>query len=247
MFPLTTIEISFLKTMIRDARCKLIMGESYNLLKSELDKPEYAEIYPYFNKENYAIFDQYLNGDELFFKDTNYKKNFLFLIQAVKGKKPVYFEYIEDDILKTKVSVPEKIEYSQKENRFKVVLNCKNRPLDIQNIKTCNYTEDQLSPNKEKEILTCIVKVNIPEHKKFIRNRLFREFSPFERDCEQIDETGHILSFKFEKGDFKEVAYRLLQFGPYVYCSEPECVRERIKEKIDMQYELLNQGAKSNL
>ena len=238
MFPLTTIEISFLKTMLNDDKCKLIMGDSYNLLKSELDKTEYSEIYPYFNEDNYAIFDQYVNGDKSFLKTQNYKNNFKLLINAMKGKEPVYFEYIEDDMQKTKVSVPEKIEYSQKEDRFKVIINSKNRPLDIQNIRLCEYTDKQLSPAKQKEFLTCIVAIDIPEDKAYTRNRLFREFSSFERDCEQIDDTGHILSFKFEKGDYKEVAYRLLQFGPYVYCSEPECVRERIKEKIELQYKL---------
>lgn len=238
MFPLTTPEISFLKTIINDENCKLIMGESYNLLKTELNKPEFNEIYPYFDKNNYAIFDQFVNGDRLFFKDKNYKINFNLLINAVKKNKPVYFEYIEDEILKTKISVPEKIEYSQKEDRFKVVLNSKNRPLDVQNIRLCKYTDKNLSPAKDKEILTCIVAIDIPENKKYIRDRLFREFSPFERDCEKIDDTGHILSFKFEKGDYKEIAYRLLQFGPYVYCSEPKIVHERIKEKVNHQYKL---------
>lgn len=246
MFPLTTPEISFLKTIINDENCKLIMGESYNLLKTELDKPEFNEIYPYFDKDKYAIFDQFVNGDKLFIEDKTYIYNFNLLLNAVKKNEPVYFEYIEDEILKTKISVPERIEYSQKEDRFKVVLNSKNRPLDIQNIRLCKYTDKSLSPSKEKEILTCIVSIDIPESKKYIRDRLFREFSPFERDCEKIDESEHILKFKFEAGDYKEIAYRLLQFGPYVYCSEPGCVRERIKEKIDQQYELINQGAKFN-
>lgn len=236
MFPLTTIEISFLKTMINDDKCKLILGEAYKLLKSELDKNEYSEIYPYFNKNNYVIFDQYVNGDE--FDDKNYRKIFKLLINAIKKKEPIYFEYIEDGVLKTKVSIPEKIEYSQKEDRFKIVINSKNRPLDVQNIKFCEYSDKPLSPAKKKEILTCILAMDIPEDKKYIRNRLFREFSPFERNCEKIDDTGHVLSFKFEEGDYKEIAYRLLQFGPYVYCSEPTCVRERIKEKVEFQYHL---------
>jgi len=238
MFSLTTIEISFLKALINDDRCKIIMGDSYNLLKSELDKPEYYEIYPYFDNKNYAVFDQYLNGDQYLFEDQKYKDNLKFLIDAVKKQKSVYFEYIEDNEAKTKVSVPEKIEYSQKENRFKVVLNSKNRPLDIQNIQRCKYNDEKLSPPKKKEILTCVVAIDIPESKKYIRDRLFREFSTFERDCEKIDESGHILKFKFEAGDYKEIAYRLLQFGPYVYCSEPKIVFERIKEKVDQQYEL---------
>ena len=238
MFPLTTIEISFLKAMINDDKCKLIMGESCNLLKAELDKSQYKEIYSYFNKENYVIFDQYLNGDKSFLENLNYKKNLKFLLNAIKEKEHVYFENTEDDVAKTKVSVPKRIEYSQKEDRFKVIINSKNRPLDIQNIRMCQYTDKQLSPAKKKEILTCKVAIDIPEDKKYTRNRLFREFSSFERDCEQIDDTGHILSFKFEKGDYKEIAYRLLQFGPYVYCLEPDCVRERIKEKVNMQYQL---------
>ena len=238
MFPLTTPEISFLKTIINDENCKLIMGESYNLLKTELDKPEFNEIYPYFDKNKYAIFDQFINGDKLFIEDKNYIYNFNLLLNAVKKNEPVYFEYIEDGILKTKISVPERFEYSQKEDRFKVVLNSKNRPSDIQNIRLCKYTDKKLSPSKEKEILTCIVAIDIPESKKYIRDRLFREFSPFERDCEKIDDTGHILSFKFEKGDYKEIAYRILQFGPYVYCSEPKIVHDRIKEKVNLQYEL---------
>ena len=237
MFPLTTIEISFLKALINDDRCKLILGNSYNLLKSELDKPKYNEIYPYFDKDKYIVFDQYLNGDQFFFEDQTYKDNLKLIIDAVKEQRAVFFKYIEDGISKTKVSVPEKIEYSQKENRFKVVLNSKNRPLDIQNIRLCKYSDEKLSSSKKKEILTCVVAIDIPEEKKYIRDRLFREFSPFERDCEKID-SGHILKFKFEAGDYKEIAYRLLQFGPYVYCSEPGCVRERIKEKIDQQYQL---------
>lgn len=238
MFPLTTIEISFLKALINDDRCKLIIGDSFNLLKSELDTPKYNEIYPYFDKEKYIVFDQYLNGDQLFFEDQTYKENLKLLIDAVKEQRAVFFEYIEDGISKKKVSVPEKIEYSQKENRFKVVLNSKNRPLDIQNIRLCKYSDGKLSPSKKKEILTCVVAIDIPEDKKYTRNRLFREFSPFERDCEKVDESGHILKFKFEAGDYKEIAYRLLQFGPYVYCSEPKIVHDRIKEKIDQQYQL---------
>ena len=247
MFPLTTIEISFLKTIVNDDKCKLILGKAFNSLKAELDKPAYDEIYPYFNKGNYVIFDQYINGDKTSITEKYYQENFNQILNAIKAKTPLSFKYSEDEISKTKISIPEKIEYSQKEDRFKVILNSKNRPLDIQNIHNCGNTDGALSPAKEKEILTCVVAVNVPKDKKFIRDRLFREFSPFERDCEKVDETGHILSFKFEKGDFKEIAYRLLQFGPYVYCSEPECVRERIKEKVDMQYELLNHGAKSNL
>lgn len=239
MFPLTTIEISFLKTLLNDEKCRLILGTSYDLLKSELDKPAYNEIYSYFNKDNYSIFDQYINGDQALYENENYSSNFNQVLNAVNKKQPLYFEYAEDDVSKTKISIPEKIEYSQKEDRFKVVLNSKNRPLDIQNVRKCEYSDKPLSNAKKKEILTCVVAIDIPEDKKFIRDRFFREFSPFERDCEKIDETGHILSFKFEKGDFKEIAYRLLQFGPYVYCSEPECVRERIKEKVDMQYKLL--------
>lgn len=242
MFPLTTIEISFLKTIINDDKCKLILGKAFNSLKAELDKPAYNEIYPYFNKGNYVIFDQYINGDKTSITEKYYQENFNQILNAIKAKTPLSFKYSEDEISKTKISIPEKIEYSQKEDRFKVVLNSKNRPLDIQNIHNCSNTDGALSPAKEKEILTCVVAVNVPKDKKFIRDRLFREFSPFERDCEKVDETGHILSFKFEKGDFKEIAYRLLQFGPYVYCSEPECVRERIKEKVDMQYQLLNQN-----
>ena len=240
MFPLTTIELSFLKTMLNDDKCKLILGESYNLLKAELNKNEYSEIYPYFNKENFSIFDQYINGDD--FENQNYRKNFKLIVDAFKEKEALYFEYIEDGILKTKVSIPEKIEYSQKEDRFKVIINSKNRPLDIQNIRFCKYSDKQLSPEKKKEMLTCTIAIDIPEDKKYILNRLFREFSPFERDCEQIDDTGHVLSFKFEKGDYKEIAYRLLQFGPYIYCEEPECVRERIIEKVNMQYDLLEKS-----
>ncbi|MBR4248005.1 MAG: WYL domain-containing protein [Treponema sp.] len=247
MFPLTTIEISFLKALVNDDRCKLIMGDSFNLLKSELDTPKYNDIYPYFDKDKYIVFDQYLNGDQLLFEDQTYKENLKLLIDAVKEQRAVFFEYIEDGMPKTKVSVPEKIEYSQKENRFKVVLNSKNRPLDIQNILLCKYSDGKLSPSKKKEILTCVVAIDIPEEKKYIRNRLFREFSPFERDCEKIDESGHILKFKFEAGDYKEIAYRLLQFGPYVYCSEPECVHDRIKEKIDQQYQLTFSVTMNNL
>lgn len=247
MFPLTTIEISFLKAMIQDDKCKLIMGDSWKILKAELNKPEYNEIYPYFDKENYVIFDQYVNGDKLFLEDQNYKNNFKFLLNAIKEKEPVYFEYTEDGVPKTKVSIPERIEYSQKEDRFKVIMNSKNRPLDIQNIRLCKYSDGKLSPSKKKEILTCVVAIDIPEEKKYIRNRLFREFSPFERDCEKIDESGHILKFKFEAGDYKEISYRLLQFGPYVYCSEPECVHDRIKEKIDQQYQLTFSVTMNNL
>lgn len=186
MFPLTTIEISFLKTMVKDDRCKLIMGDSCNLLKAELDKPKYNEIYPYFDNEKYVIFDQYINGDKSFLEDQNYKNNFKFLLNATKGKKSVNFEYTEDNVPKTKVSVTERIEYSQKEDRFKVIINSKTRPLDIQNIRICEYTDKQLSPAKKREILTCIVAIDIPEDKKYTRNRLFREFSPFERNCEKM-------------------------------------------------------------
>src|SRR5574344_1018068 len=80
-FPLSKLEISFLKTAVTDPRFQLFLNDDiFNNLKKELQKDQFKNIEPLFTSENYLLFDQYKNGDKALYTNEKYKEIFRLIL-----------------------------------------------------------------------------------------------------------------------------------------------------------------------
>lgn len=246
-FPLSNLEISFLKTAVTDPRFQLFLNDDiFNNLKKELQKDQFKNIEPLSTSENYLLFDQYKNGDKALYTNEKYKEIFRLILDAAGSGKKLKFAYIEDNTQKIKIAIPEKIEYSQKDDRFRVVIPCKNRPLNIQNITECSYTDEEASKIKDRKLLQLKLSISDTTPEQYHKNLILREFSYFEKTCRQIDNTTYELTATFDKSDINEMVIRILKFGPCVKATEPQELVMLIKEKLTRQMKLIHAADEKN-
>ena len=82
---------------------------------------DYADVEPLFLPTDYIIFDKYSDGDN--FTDENYISNFRLILDAIKNKHPLRIETLNrKGNLVGQVVLPEYLEYSEKDDKFRLIL-----------------------------------------------------------------------------------------------------------------------------
>ena len=108
--PLTLTQKQWLKAISLDPRIKLFGVEFDGL----------DDVEPLFTAEDYHIYDKYSDGDP--FEDKGYIERFRVLLKAIQNKQNVKIEMIsrKGNIVYSRC-VPERIEYSEKDDKFRLV------------------------------------------------------------------------------------------------------------------------------
>lgn len=226
--PLTILEKRWLKSISLDPKIKLF----------DLDLKELESISPLFTPEDYYIFDQYNDGDP--FEDENYIKNFKTILKCIKEQLCLKIEYINrKNKIITIYCKPIKIEYSQKDDKFRLISQNDSfiKFLNISKIKTCKIINNINFDTKNN-----IVKSNNKSY--FIlqltnlRNALERfmiHFAHFEKYTKKIDEINYEIKVFYNSNDEAELVIRVLSFGPLVKVIEPLHFKNLIIQKLIMQ------------
>ena len=237
--PLTTAEKRWLRAVLKDKKSSLF-----------LDKEQKAELYellgaePLYDSGFISFFDRYTDGDD--FENEDYIKHFRNILRSVHENRLIKISFHTRKSKRiTHYFLPERIEYSSKNDKFRVhvIRYNKSRPLErgVINLSQINSTE-----------LTDIVPVGslsgtIPKRRVVIRvknernavNRFMMEFAELERISEFDDETKEcIVTMKYESMDETEILIRILSFGPVVEVLKPEAFREKIAQRIRNQRRL---------
>ena len=244
--PLSLLQKQWLKAITRDKRIRLFAGDDV-LIRLE---QQLMDVEPLFTEKDFYLYDKYSDGDP--YDDENYVRIFRTVLEAVHGNKVLKVEYNGRlGRLKSFTCTPRKIEYSEKDDKFRIICNFRSRHsiLNIARINQCeiiNGDEDSEIKNAEDFDLEISdnrqnsVTLEIYDERKAME-RVMLAFAHFEKSAVQISDDVYRLTLSYDSYDETELVIRVLSFGPMVKVLEPDSFKKQIQKRISKQLELMNQ------
>ena len=237
--PLSILQKRWLKALCNDKQIRLFVSdEVLERLKNQLQDVEAL-----FNENDYYLYDKYSDGDP--YDDSNYIKNFRTVLEAIHQKKTISVEYTgRFGQQKRFICAPYKIEYSEKDDKFRIISKVKNRHsiLNIARINSCELTDnskvDDISEEDLPDNRRTSVTLEIYDERKAME-RVMLAFAHFEKSAVQVSDEVYRLTLNYDSFDEIELVVRVLSFGPMVKVLEPESFRNLIQERISKQIELM--------
>lgn len=224
--PLTTLQKRWLKAVLMDERIKLFDVKVDGL----------EDVEPLFTKEDYRVFDKYLDGDD--YTNEEYAKRFRLILYAIHNKTPIEIEMInrKGNVAKARF-IPQKLEYSEKDDKFRV-LGGANRfvtTINVARITKCTLCE-QNSELRTSHIKTRRVFITmIVKNERNALERTMLHFAHFEKQVEKIDNKKYKVTINYDSSDESEMVIRVLSFGPLVEVVEPSSFRQLVVNKLKKQ------------
>lgn len=239
--PLSILQKRWLKALCNDKRIRMFVDdEDLSNLKIHL-----KDIEPLFTENDCYLYDKYSDGDP--YEDSEYIKNFRTVIKAIHQKKKISLEYTgRFGHQKRFVCEPYKIEYSEKDDKFRIISKVKNRHsiLNVARINSCELTEtsktDDLSEEDLPDNRRTSVTLEIYNERKAME-RVMLAFAHFEKSAVQISDDVYQLTLNYDSFDETELVVRVLSFGPMVKVIEPQRFVDLVKERIERQIVLMGQ------
>lgn len=228
--PLTLLQKRWLKAISLDARVKLFDVKFEGL----------EEVEPLFTPEDYCIFDKYTDGDN--FEDEAYIRHFKTLLSAIKNGQAVRITFLNrSNEHVTFPCYPEKLEYSEKDDKFRLIIprSGKIGTINLAKITSCKICYDKnikFQVIREPVIEELVLKI------KDYRNAMERcmlHFAHFEKRAEKISDNEYILYIKYDAEDRSELVVRVLSFGPMVEALAPQVFRDEVIKKLKKQMKYL--------
>lgn len=224
--PLTDLQLRWLKAISLDKRIRLF-NVNTEFLK---------DVEPLFNPVDYVIFDKYADGDP--FEDIAYIKNFRAVLFSIKHKQKIAVEYESRKGNNRRIiCVPVGLEYSEKDDKFRVVLSgCRFsnyiNMAGVRNIEIlCNANDFQAvkPPKKEKYFIAVLT------DERNALERVMLHFAHFKKEAERIDKKHYQLKIYYDESDETELVIRVLSFGPFLKVTEPQSFVNLIKDRLIRQ------------
>lgn len=237
--PLSVLQKRWLKALCNDKRIRLFVSdEVLERLKNQLQDVEAL-----FNENDYYLYDKYSDGDP--YDDPDYIKNFRTALEAIHQKKTISVEYTgRFGQQKRFICAPCKIEYSEKDDKFRIISKVRNRHsiLNIARISSCELTEnskvDDISEEDLPDNRRTSVTLEIYDERKAME-RVMLAFAHFEKSAVQISDDVYQLTLNYDSFDETELVVRVLSFGPMVKVIEPQSFVKLIQERIESQINLM--------
>ncbi|HWT26439.1 MAG TPA: WYL domain-containing protein [Mobilitalea sp.] len=245
--PLTLLEKRWIKALLQDPRIRLFIED--NTLDELTDR--LSDIKPLYQKEHFKWFDIFSDGDN--YTDKDYIQNFKTILKAIHSRCIVKIIFksgkgklIDGDYL------PFRLEYSQKNDRFRIYVAKMNgiKPIVFVTINlsriyhislTQTYYTDPVDMMRVFKMKRCTepVTLEITRERNGIE-RFMMEFASYEKRTVIDDESGKCTAtLWYDLQDETELLIKLLSFGPVLKVTGPERMLIQIKERINKQYQLL--------
>ena len=237
--PLSILQKRWLKALCNDKRIRLFVND----VVLERLKNQLQDVEALFKENDYYLYDKYSDGDP--YDDPDYIKNFRTALEAIHQKKTISVEYTgRFGQQKRFICAPYKIEYSEKDDKFRIISKVRNRHsiLNIARINSCELIEnantEDLSEDDLPDNRRTSVTLEIYNERKAME-RVMLAFAHFEKSAVQISDDVYQLTLNYDSFDETELVVRVLSFGPMVKVLEPEGFRNLIQERIFKQIELM--------
>ncbi len=239
--PITTLQKSWLKSLLNDKRITLFLDESQIKRLNDL----LEDVETLYENSDFHCFDAAADGDR--YDSQQYKNNFRTIISAIRYKRELRIEY---DSGKGKRSnncfMPVKLNYSERDDKFRLIaVNTKgNRMgkvvLNLSRIKSVDVSQNFFSIETDRNVIEKntfkepIVLQILP-----YRNALERcmlQFASMEKQTEYDEATdSYICRIFYDIRDESELLIRILSFGPVVKVLGHKDFLDQIRERIEKQ------------
>ena len=230
--PLTTLEKQWLKALLLDPRVRLFDPSEEGL----------EDVEPLFTPGQFVYFDRYADGDD--FTDPAYIAHFRLILRAMHEKRKLRVRFHgHRGTRQSYLCIPYKLEYSSKDDKFRLVTGYKGWPLtvnlsridSVQLLDPWDESEYRLPQEREATLVMELLD---------IRNALERtmlHFSDLEKETERIGDRRYRITLRYRQGDETEILIRILSFGPVLKVIEPEGMVAQIRDRLAKQSALLSE------
>lgn len=235
---LNNLELAYLKMFVEDECFNGVLDdELLQKLKDELDDVESLDYNKFWKRENVDKF-----GDDM--KEESFRSKIITLEKAILENK--YIKYTsknkKGEIFKDKIAYPYKIEYSIKNNRYRLVVFCNNRAIkiNVDGIMELEILQEKTVTAEEKAQIENFInaKKNISdplvlkiEDNKNTLDRCFNLFSAYDKKYYYEGE-NLILNIYYHDFDKAEIIRDILSLGKSAVVLSPESVREEVIKRI---------------
>ncbi len=229
--PLSTLQRRWLKALTLDPRIRLFAPPLAGL----------EDVEPLFAPSMFCWYDRYGDGDD--YANEAYQQNFRLILQALRQKRRLWLEFCGGRGKFHQCScVPLHLEYSSKDDKFRLLAIAFNRQLTINlarirrcRLKGTQQAEQVCVPAPPAAILV----LEITDERNALE-RVLLHFSHLQKEAEQLSPQRYRLTLHYEQEDEKDMLIRVLSFGPLVKVIEPQDFAGKIRNRLRKQAEYLN-------
>lgn len=234
--PLTKLQLQYLKALLFDKRIRLF-DLDFEYLEKQL-----ADVEPLWRPEDYAVFDRYGDGDD--FGDGAYRKRFRMILEAKQKSLPLDFTLKNRNGKEFNVTgIPEKIEYSEKDDKFRVMLAGKTEThtINLGRILSLRYSENfqkqvyAESWNADQDTIV----LELTDERNALE-RVSLHFANLKKRTTKLEDNKYRMEIEFSRDDETEMVIRLLQFGPVIKVLEPAYIVGEIVKRLRIQLRLIS-------
>lgn len=222
--PLTLLQKRWLKAVMSDPRIQLF-GEM---------NMKFSDVEPLFLPSDISIFDQYDDGDP--YSDAGYIANFRLILEAIQKKIPldVYFFSKKGKKLHS-VILPEYLEYSEKDDKFRLVGSDSKfkTTINLGRIAECTFYKKPFLTNYQENKIEniCQVSFELTDQRNTLE-RVLLHFAHFKKCAKKVSDDRYLVTIYYDKEDEMEMVIRILSFGPTIKVVEPTHFIELIKKRL---------------
>ena len=227
--PLTLLEKRWMKALLLDPRLQLF----------EPDMAGLEDVEPLFTPDMVVYYDRYSDGDD--YQDPEYVRHFRTILQALRKKRNLYISFESRLHAQPELVVtPYYLEYSEKDDRFRLVAAGWKRRwvINLSRIKECRFA-DRNEPMLLKEGSADKVTFELEDRRNAL-NRVLLHFSHLEKETKRLDEGRYRVTLTYDRQDETEMVIRILSFGPVIRVTEPESFISLLRERIEKQKAVRN-------
>lgn len=260
--PLTLLQRRWIKSLLSDKRVSLFFDDA---ALAEVEET-FSEVEPLWTEEQFYYYDRFENGDD--FSSQEYRQSFRQIMDAIREKKVIRFDYTSTKgKYSRKTCLPLKIEYSPKNNRFRLIaLRC---PIDrhhvidryrldgIKHVSTGRHSieksvagnvsaQDTVKTDAATLPIELLmrqrydaepVRLLIQNHRNALE-RTMLHFANYDKDTRQLNENTWECLIYYDSSIETELLIEILSFGPVVKVTGPDAFVEQIRERLKKQFRL---------
>ncbi|MDD6400928.1 MAG: WYL domain-containing protein [Lachnospiraceae bacterium] len=245
IIPLSTLEKSYLKALLIDSRIKLFLKEQQLEELTDI----LVDVEPLFMPSMFYYYDQFAYGDP--YDDKSYQSIFRDVLAACKNKQLLDVEYMSVKNNRVHhIFFPARIEYSIKNDKFRVLAIEKNKgkynkliTLNMDSIQKVTPVQESISKTIDlnqiiknayyKEPVTLIIK-----NERNALERAMLHFANYEKNTKKIDENTYECLIYYNQSIETELLIEILSFGPMIKVTGNERMLNLIKERLYKQANL---------
>lgn len=231
--PLTILEKRWMKALLLDPRIRLFMPDMTGLKEIGLEDVE-----PLFTPDMIVYYDRYSDGDD--YENPEYIRHFRTILQALQDEQDIFVSFESRLHAKRQLVVtPHYLEYSEKDDRFRLVAAGHRRRwvINLSRITACEpaHRNDRVQL-KEAPAKTVTFEL---EDRRNAMERVLLHFSHLEKETKRLDDRRYRVTLKYDRQDETEMVIRIMSFGSAIRVTEPDSfvalIRERIWKQLAFQ------------